>query len=412
MRGTKNRFFSISWIVLLLLGALLLPLVPACKSGPAAAVPDSAPVVSSAVAPAVSAPANTTEAAAPQLPLQPPPPAPVVPSLGGAIVTVDKYGNVHTNIDAAAIEAAGFEPGDMLHLKAGTFDGDLPLVNDYADVQRGDPLVRVSNGSAELSISYGNFSEKNAVSQGTPVSITLVSKGTYKAEMELRKLTKSDKRNDYSSDAVFANFREVKMGGVPEKILYRSCHPALGDARAPYAARLAELAKISTVINLADTPDELAQHAASVPWYQVFITRGNLIALGMGVDYTSHDFSAKLKTGLQFMLSHNAPFLIHCDEGKDRAGVVAALLEALMGASPDEIVDDYMLSYVNYYGFVKGEERYSAVSGIILDILKDFNGGIAPKAGETTGAAEKYLRGTIGLSDDEIGALKLKLAGK
>jgi len=396
MKDTKKRFYS--WKALLFIGALVLLLAPACKSGPAPAAPAPAVTASSS--------ANTVQTTAPQ-----PQPAPT-PALTGAIATVDKYGNVHTDIGSAAVAAAGFELGDMLHLKAGTFDGDLPLVGEYADVQRGSPLVRVSSDTVELSISYGNFAEKNAAPEGTPVTLTLVSKGTYKAELELRKLTRTDNRSDYASDAVFANFRVVQMGGIPANVLYRSCHPALGDARSPYAARLAELAKVATVINLADTADELTQHAAAVPWYQNFVTQGNIIALGMGVDYTSPDFSAKLKAGLQFMLNHKAPYLIHCNEGKDRAGVVAALLEALMGATPDQIVDDYMMSYVNYYGFVKGEDRYTAVSTIMQDILKDFNGGTAPKAGETVVAAEKYLRGTVGLSDAEIANLKLRLAGK
>ena len=334
-----------------------------------------------------------------------------VQPLSGVIAIVDKYGNVHTDISEEALKAAGYELGDMLRLKAGNFDGDLPLVNAYADVQRGNPLVRVSDETVELSISYGNFAEANAAPEGTPITISLVSKGTYKQELELRNLVRTDERSDYSSDAVFANFREVRMSGIPANVLYRSCHPALGDARAPYAATLAGEARIATVINLADTPEELTQHAASVPWYQGFITQGNIVTLGMGVDYKSPDFSNKLKTGIQFMLTHNAPYLIHCNEGKDRVGVTAALFEALMGASPDEIVDDYMQSYVNYYGFVKGEERYNVVSAIMQDILSDFNGGTSPKAGETTGAAEKYLLNVIGLGSPEIEALKLKLAG-
>jgi hypothetical protein len=185
----------------------------------------------------------------------------------------------------------------------------------------------------------------------------------------------------------------------------------LGDARAPYAARLAEQARVVTIINMADTPQELPQRASLIPWYQTFITRGNIIALGMGIDYKSPDFAVKLKTGLEFLLTRNAPYLFHCNEGKDRVGVTVALLGALMGASPEEIVDDYMLSYVNYYGVAKGEERYDLISTIMLDILKDFNGGTAPRAGETVGAAEKYLREVVGFSPAQIGALKLKLSG-
>ena len=334
------------------------------------------------------------------------------PSLSGVIAGVDRYGNVRTSLTAEAFAQAGFELGDMLRLETGNFKGELPLVTTYADVQRGNPLVRINNGAAEISISYGNFSQANAAGEGASVTISLAAKGAYKAELEIRNLKRTEVRSDYSSDAVFANFRELRLGGIPANILYRSCHPALGDARAPYAARLAELAKIATVINLADTAEELPSRAASDPWYKTIIEKKNIIALGMGVDYKSPDFAVKLKSGLEFMLTRNPPYLVHCNEGKDRAGVTAALLGALMGASPNEIVDDYMLSYVNYYGVAKGEERYGLISAIMLDILKDFNGGIAPNSGQTVGAAEKYLQGVVGFSPAQIAALKLKLAGK
>ena len=50
-------------------------------------------------------------------------------------------------------------------------------------------------------------------------------------------------------------------------------------------------------------------------------------------------------------------------QGKDRAGFVAFLLEALMGAELSEIVDDYMLSFYNYYGIDKASEpeRYQTI---------------------------------------------------
>jgi protein tyrosine/serine phosphatase len=334
----------------------------------------------------------------------------IAQTLTGAITEVDRYGNVSTDISAEALTKAGFELGDVLRLEVGTFNGELPLVTTYADVQRGDPLVRVNNGTLALAISYGNFAQTNGATDGLPVTITMVSKGAYKAELEIRNLTRTNNRSDYSSDAVFANFREVRMGGIPANVLFRSSHPALDDARAPYAATLGEQARIAAVINLADTAQELSERA--VPWYQSFVARGNIIALGMGVDYKSQDFAVKLKTGLEFMLNHSAPFLIHCNEGKDRAGVTVALLEALMGASPNDIVDDYMISYANYYGVAKGEERYGLIATIMQDILKDFNGGTAPKEGETTAAAERYLSTVVGFTPVQISALKVKLSGR
>ena len=53
------------------------------------------------------------------------------------------------------------------------------------------------------------------------------------------------------------------------------------------------------------------------------------------------------------MTEHSGPCLIHCVEGKDRTGFVCALMLALAGASAQEIIDDYMITYYNYYGITK-----------------------------------------------------------
>ena len=44
---------------------------------------------------------------------------------------------------------------------------------------------------------------------------------------------------------------------------------------------------------------------------------------------------------------------MHCLEGKDRTGYVCALLEGLCGATYDEIVADYLITYDNYYNVNK-----------------------------------------------------------
>ena len=43
------------------------------------------------------------------------------------------------------------------------------------------------------------------------------------------------------------------------------------------------------------------------------------------------------------------------------------LLEALCGATYQEIVDDYMITYDNYYGIKKGDYRYSIIVDSLLD---------------------------------------------
>lgn len=196
-------------------------------------------------------------------------------------------------------------------------------------------------------------------------------------EAEFKKLVKSERRQDYPSDAAFANFREVKLGSMVSGILYRSCHPALGDARSPYAARLAEQARVGSIIDLADGPEEMALKASVIPWYQSFITQGNSIAVAMDLDYDSQYNRAKIQEILRFMLSHKKPFLLHCVDGTGRSAFIVMVLAALMNAGREEIIGDYMQSYVNYYGFDKTEDRYRLISYsgedmIALDLRRSF----------------------------------------
>ena len=83
---------------------------------------------------------------------------------------------------------------------------------------------------------------------------------------------------------------------------------------------------------------------------QTYYSGLDIIPLDLVVDFSSDSFREGLAKGFRFMISHDAPYLIHCTMGKDRAGFTSAVLECLMGASAEEVVADYMVSYYNYYG--------------------------------------------------------------
>ncbi|MDR0389217.1 MAG: tyrosine-protein phosphatase, partial [Spirochaetaceae bacterium] len=320
-------------------------------------------------------------------------------------------GSVLTKLSASACEAAGYEKGDVLIILSGDLAEEAPYVSAYSDVNRGKTLVLTDSdsGQLELAISYGNLSERFGIVSGSAVTLRMANKGAYLGEFEIRHLEKSGNRSDYASDAVFANFREVKAGSIKAGTLYRSCNPILGDARAPYAAALAEAAGIKTVINLADSDEELAERGASSPWYNNLIKSGKVVNLNMGVDFQSQDFPVKLKRGLQFLIANEGPYLVHCNEGKDRAGIVSALLEALSGAKLSDITTDYMVSYANYYGVTPNEARYASISNIIVDILKEMNNGNAVTDRNLGQVVETYLVQHAGLSAQEITQLKARL---
>ncbi|MDR0656603.1 MAG: tyrosine-protein phosphatase [Treponema sp.] len=240
-------------------------------------------------------------------------------------------------------------------------------------------------------------------------------------EAEFKKLVKSERRRDYPSDEAFANFREVKLGSMASGILYRSCHPALGDDRSPYAARLAEQARVGSIIDLADSPGEMALNASVIPWYQSFITQGNSIAVVMDSDYDSQYNRARIQEVLRFMLNHKKPFLLHCVDGTGGNAFIVMVLAALMNADREEIIGDYMQSYVNYYGFDKTEDRYRLISysgeDMIALICGEASKG-APLPGDTGPApglrerAESYLQEKIQMRPGEIDSLRRLLAGQ
>ena len=136
----------------------------------------------------------------------------------------------------------------------------------------------------------------------------------------------------------------------------------------------------------------------------------NVLPLNMGVDMYSEDAKAGLKVGFLFMVENEGPYAFHCTEGKDRAGYFAMVLEALMGATVEEITADYMLSFENYYHVEKDSEQWEkiAASNIEKDLLKLAGVETAEElaAADLQKAAETYLEEAIGLTAEEVMGLK------
>jgi protein tyrosine/serine phosphatase len=332
--------------------------------------------------------------------------------LSGKISAVDKYGNSMTDITEAAVKASGAEVGDIVAVKVGEREIVAPFVTIYGDVDRGTPLMRVTDGYVQLAINYGNFATTYEAAVGTEVQVFAREKGTYLSQIEIRHLTKLEKREEYDSDEAFANFREVTEGNIKPGVLYRVSHPSLGDERSTYAGKLIEEHGIRTILNLSDTPEEFAESLTHSDYYRSLHEAGNVISVGMGVDFAAKDFTDKLKAALEFMIDHEGPYAVHCVEGKDRAGIVIAVLQGLAGATVNEIVEDYMVSYENYYRVQKGTQGYEIVSKIMHDQLKEMNNGQPVSDNEVKAVVVNYLTNMVGLSEEQIRQLEVKLVGE
>jgi protein tyrosine/serine phosphatase len=205
----------------------------------------------------------------------------------------------------------------------------------------------------------------------------------------------------------YSNFRNIKVGKIKSKILYRSCHPSWGDACDFYVQAYAEKAGIKTIVNLADSEDDLTIRLKRGSWYYNKYIAGCILAVKININFMDKKNFEKLNKILKFLINRDGPYLIHCASGKDRTGILCALIEALMGGTIEEIIEDYMLSYINYYGFNANEQRYKDISKIIEKLfqLLDVNNSVNIEK-----IAEKYFMTNIKLTSEEIFLLKNKLS--
>jgi protein tyrosine/serine phosphatase len=205
----------------------------------------------------------------------------------------------------------------------------------------------------------------------------------------------------------YSNFRNIKIGKIKARILYRSCHPSWGDVCDSYVQAYAEKAGIKTIVNLEDSEDDLIIKLKDGSWYYNKYIAGCILAAKINIDFMENENMEKLNKILKFLMDREGPYLIHCASGKDRTGILCALIEAFMGGTIEEIIEDYMLSYINYYDFNKNEQRYKTTSEIIEKVfqLLDVN-----NKKYIENIAEEYFMTKIKLSKEEILILKNKLS--
>ena len=342
-------------------------------------------------------------------------------SVKGKVAEVSKYGNLTMDFKPQALYDAGFELGDMLSVTLGEQKLEIPFCTSYSDVDTGSLVVRhdKENDVVIVAINMGNFSKTYSAEVGAELTFELKEKAAYLDQYMMKQLTRTNNREDYSLDSVFANFRSIATTGIKSGVLYRSSSPINNEiARAAYANSLAEAVGVKTVLNLADNAEMIAEYRKAddfkSEYYANLFDNGNIATLNMGVDLKDEEFGNKLAEGLKFMITKEAPYLIHCNEGKDRAGFVSAILEALMGASMDEIVADYMLTYANYYGVEVDSEQYKSISesniiASMTTIVAGLEKGSDLSKVNMQDATKKYLV-SIGMTEAEVKSLIEKLS--
>ena len=336
------------------------------------------------------------------------------------VIHDEEFGGIYIDLSIDEFNALGFDYGDevSIYFSNGYKLENIPYYNGYY-AKTGQPLLVGYPGYPyiEAAISDGDPLWTVAdMAEGDTAEISLIQKGKYLHIQNARDIHYSNDRALYPSDDVFANFRSVNAGDISKNTLYRSASPCDNKCnRAKYVDRLMQKANIRFILDLADNKEQIQDYISGddfdSPYYLSLYDEGDVIPIALNTNFASDEFRQKLAYGLREMTAHEGPYLVHCTEGKDRTGFVCMLLEALCGASYDELVDDYMITYENYYGITKESDpdKYEViVSDVFLSRLQFITGDADPTKADLGKCAEAYLK-SAGLTDSEISGIIRKL---
>ena len=274
------------------------------------------------------------------------------PTITGKITSYNEFGAAMLDFTQADMTEAGFTLGDVISI---TVD-DIVLIMPYYDgyyTRNGEYLCVAYPTYPSICFTANNIGlpEELTGLEGHTVVIKMVEKGGRLDVQRALSMSYTLDRKDYPdfTDEQFANARASKGGRLASGVLHRSSSPFCDDInRAYYVSEYMESEKVKTVLNLADTEEKMKSYDMP-PYSRQLWEEGNVILCPLKADPTADDFNKRLIAALKELPSRPAPYIVHCMEGKDRTGYVCALLEGLCGATYEEIVADYLLTYDNYY---------------------------------------------------------------
>ena len=329
----------------------------------------------------------------------------------------DEFGGAYIDISIDGFNKLGFKFGDSLNLK---FSNDVEYkdIGYYSGyyVPAGQELVVGYPGYdyVKFCINYGDdVYTINNFNKDTKVTITVNKEAKYKDIEDTLSINYSDDPTAYTSEEEFANFREITAGNVKQGILYRGASPIDNRRnRTEIVDKLLQQNNILYDIDLADKGPTGSNYKIN-SYMQSLIDDNKVSFLGMAAAYKNDDFANKLKQMFLDILDNEGPYYIHCLEGKDRTGYVCMVIEALLGASYEELVDDYFITYHNYYGIEKGDRKYEVIKEIHIDemirFVFEFDQSVNLLSASYFSKVNSYLL-HIGLTQDQINQVQDKLS--
>ena len=277
-----------------------------------------------------------------------------IPVVKGKITSYNEFGAATLSLTETDMTNAGFTLGDVISI---TIDDKKEIVMPYYDgfyTRNGEFLCVAYPTYPSICFTANNIGLPKELTdlEGHSVTVRMKEKGGCLDVQTALSMKYSNERIEYPdlADAEFANARTVKAGNIPSGILYRSSSPFSNDIKRDfYVSEYLQQEKVRTVLNLADSEEKMLSYKDIPPYSLSLWKEGNVILCPLKADPTADDYNNRLIEALKQLPSRPAPYVVHCMEGKDRTGYVCALFEGLCGATYEEIVADYLVTYDNYY---------------------------------------------------------------
>lgn len=334
----------------------------------------------------------------------------------------EQFRGTYIDISISDFNKLGFTFGDSLNLyfSNGVSFSDVGYYSGYY-VPAGQELVVGYPGYDFINycINYGASTyDINDFDEDTTVTIKLNQKAKYLDVEQTLSISYSDDINEYDDAEQFANFREISGKNIKPNTLYRGASPI--DNRRKRAAVVDDLLNqyhINYDIDLADKEEDIENFFKkddfASPYFKELDDNDKVLSLGMAAAYKTDTFAEQMKMMFLNILNNDGPYYIHCLEGKDRTGYVCMVIEALCGASYDELIEDYFITYHNYYGIEKDSKKYDVIKEIHIDemirYVFDFHQSTNLLTANYRSRVNDYLL-AVGLTQVQIDAVQAKLS--
>ena len=309
---------------------------------------------------------------------------------------IGRYGEIRTPFTISDFKNAGFDYEDTIKVSFLNKELIIPYVPSYRCVRSGGTVLVGSEMFKTIPIVafHSNFVKKQRIAVFLenddmeidilvaknikfPIhfELELYEKQGYHEEFLIYNLIRTNNRKDYSdlTDEEYCNFRNIKCGRIKEGILYRSSSPIDPFMnRNKYADECLKKYGIKTIINLSNSIEDTKYFEN---YFNTYYSKQNILFLNTNADVTSYNFGKSVLRAIKFINKHQGPYLIHCMEGQDRTGAICALFESLLSASKNELIEDFMKTYQNFYRVKKDSEQYNKiVKGEMQDDIASIRG--------------------------------------